>query len=194
MKLRALLGAASGPYFRPMPVTVHVVAHTHWDREWYHPAARFGIRLLRLVDDLLDFLPRHPDFRSFLLDGQAIVLDDYLAARPEHEERLRRLFGEGRLEAGPWYVLADEFLVSAEALVRNLLAGQRTVRRLGGEPMAVGYSPDAFGHPAALPTLFAGFGLPTAVLWRGFGGEPGQEGDLHQIGRASCRERVLELV
>ena len=74
-----------------------------------------------------------PDFRSFLLDGQAIVLDDYLAARPEQEERLRRLFGEGRLEAGPWYVLADEFLVSAEALVRNLLAGQRTVRRLGGD-------------------------------------------------------------
>jgi len=173
-----------------MPVTVHVVAHTHWDREWYHPAARFGLRLVRLVDDLLDFLPRHPDFRSFLLDGQSIVLDDYLAARPEREERLRRLFGEGRLEAGPWYVLADEFLVSAEALVRNLLAGRRTVRRLGGEPMAVGYSPDAFGHPAALPTLFAGFGLEAAVLWRGFGGESGQEGDLHRW-RAADGSEVL---
>jgi alpha-mannosidase len=173
-----------------MTATVHVVAHTHWDREWYQPAAVFGLRLVRLVDDLLELLPRHPEFSTFLLDGQAIVLDDYLAARPEAEGRLRRLFAEGRLEAGPWYVLADEFLVSAEALVRNLLAGTRTVARLGGKPMAVGYSPDAFGHPAALPAVFRGFGLEAAVLWRGFGGEPGQEGDLYRW-RATDGSEVL---
>jgi len=161
-------------------VTVHVVPHTHWDREWYHPAAVFGLRLTRLVDDLVDLLTHRPDFRTFLLDGQAVVLDDYLAARPEQESRIRKLFAEGRLEAGPWYVLADEFLVSAEALVRNLFEGGRTVRRCGGRPMAVGYSPDAFGHPAGLPTLLRGFGIEVAVLWRGFGGEPGQEGDLHR--------------
>jgi alpha-mannosidase len=161
-------------------LTVHVVAHTHWDREWYRPAAVFGLRLVRLVDDLLDFLPRRPDFPTFLLDGQAIVLDDYLQARPEREGRLRALFGEGRLEAGPWYVLADELLVSAESLVRNLMSGSRTVARLGGAPMAVGYSPDAFGHPAAFPAILSGFGLEVAVLWRGFGGEPGQEGDLYR--------------
>jgi alpha-mannosidase len=159
-------------------VTVHVVPHTHWDREWYHPAAVFGLRLTRLVDDLVELLGHRPDFRTFLLDGQAIVLEDYLAARPEQESRLRRLFVEGRLEAGPWYVLADEFLVSAEALVRNLLEGGRTVRRCGGRPMAVGYSPDAFGHPAGFPTILRGFGIEVAVLWRGLGGEPGQEGDL----------------
>ena len=163
-----------------MTVTVHVVPHTHWDREWYHPAAVFGLRLTRLVDDLVDLLGHRPDFRTFLLDGQAIVLDDYLAARPEQESRIRRLFVEGRLEAGPWYVLADEFLVSAEALVRNLIEGGRSVRRCGGRPMAVGYSPDAFGHPAGFPTILRGFGIEVAVLWRGLGGEPGQEGDLYR--------------
>jgi len=161
-------------------VTVHVVPHTHWDREWYHPAAVFGLRLTRLVDDLVDLLGHRPDFRTFLLDGQAIVLDDYLAARPEQESRLRRLFVEGRLEAGPWYVLADEFLVSAESLVRNLFEGARTVRRCGGRPMAVGYSPDAFGHPAGFPAVLRGFGIEIGVLWRGLGGEPGQEGDLYR--------------
>jgi alpha-mannosidase len=161
-------------------VTVHVVPHTHWDREWYHPAAVFGLRLTRLVDDLVELLGHRPDFRTFLLDGQAIVLDDYLVARPEQESRLRRLFVEGRLEAGPWYVLADEFLVSAEALVRNLIEGGRTVRRCGGRPMAVGYSPDAFGHPAGFPTILRGFGIEIAVLWRGLGGEPGHEGDLYR--------------
>jgi 2-O-(6-phospho-alpha-D-mannosyl)-D-glycerate hydrolase len=161
-------------------VTVHVVPHTHWDREWYHPAAVFGLRLVRLVDDLLDLLERRPDFRTFLLDGQAVVLDDYLAARPEQAGRIRRLFAEGRLEAGPWFVLADEFLVSAEALVRNLLEGSRTVGRLGGRVPRVGYSPDAFGHPAGLPTLLALFGIEVAVVWRGLGGAPGEEGDLYR--------------
>ena len=159
---------------------MHVVAHTHWDREWYQPAAVFGLRLMRLVDDLLELLPSRPDFPTFLLDGQAIVLDDYLGARPEQEGRIRRLFTEGRLEAGPWYVLADELLVSGESLARNLMAGSRAVARLGGVPMAVGYSPDAFGHPAAFPAILHGFDLDVAVLWRGFGGEPGQEGDLYR--------------
>jgi alpha-mannosidase len=171
-------------------VTVHVVAHTHWDREWYHPAAVFGLRLTRMVDDLVDLLSRRPDFRTFLLDGQAIVLEDYLSARPEQESRIRQLFADGRLEAGPWYVLADEFLVSAEALVRNLLEGGRTVRRCGGRPMAVGYSPDAFGHPAGFPSLLRGFGIEVAVLWRGLGGEPGHEGDLYRW-RAADGSEVL---
>ena len=174
-----------------MTVTVHVVPHTHWDREWYHPAAVFGLRLTRLVDDLVDLLVHRPDFRTFLLDGQAIVLEDYLVARPEQESRLRRLFVEGRLEAGPWYVLADEFLVSAEALVRNLMEGGRTVRRCGGRPMAVGYSPDAFGHPAGFPAILRGFGIEAAVLWRGLGGEKGQEGDLYRWQAADGSEVLM---
>jgi len=169
---------------------VHVVPHTHWDREWYHPEARFRLRLARLLDGLIPLLKAHPEIPSFLLDGQAITLDDYLAVRPELAGALRRLLADGRLEAGPWYVLADEFLVSGEALVRNLLEGQRAVRRHGGRPLAVGYSPDAFGHTGALPTILAGFGIEVALLWRGFGGEPGQEGDLYRW-RASDGAEVL---
>jgi len=60
---------------------VLVVSHTHWDREWYHAAGRFRQRLVALVDDLLDDAP--PEGQSFLLDGQGIVLDDYLEVRPE---------------------------------------------------------------------------------------------------------------
>jgi alpha-mannosidase len=38
---------------REAPFVVHVVPHTHWDREWYHPAGRFRQRLVALVDELL---------------------------------------------------------------------------------------------------------------------------------------------
>lgn len=158
---------------------VHIVPHTHWDREWYHSAARFQVRLARVVDQALDLLDRGR-LPSFLLDGQGVVLDDYVAARPDRIPRLATHLASGALESGPWYVLADNFLVSGEALVRNLLEGARAVARFAGRPMKVGYAPDTFGHPAILPTLFAGFGIHNAVTWRGFGGERGQEGDLYR--------------
>src|SRR5258705_8907719 len=102
--------AAAPLVVRTMPALheVLVVAHTHWDREWYHTADRFRQRLVALVDELLDDPP--PAGESFLLDGQAIVLDDYLAVRPERAAELSRLLRESRLEAGPWYVLGDELI------------------------------------------------------------------------------------
>jgi hypothetical protein len=157
------------------PLEIHVVAHTHWDREWYHTAERFRQRLIPLMDELLDEPPPHGE--SFLLDGQAIVLEDYLAVRPERAAELSALLRDGRLEAGPWYVLADELMPSAEALIRNLLAGRAAVRRLRGEAPPVLYCPDSFGHPAILPELAAGFGCALILLWRGYGGARWPAGD-----------------
>lgn len=157
------------------PLSVFVVAHTHWDREWYHSASRFRQRLIQLVDELLAASPDEP---PFLLDGQAILLEDYLAIRPEEREALTEALLSGRIEAGPWYVLADELIPGGESLIRNLLAGRRVLRNLGGATApAVLYSPDAFGHPASLPLLAAGFGMPLAVLWRGLGGPEWPSGD-----------------
>jgi alpha-mannosidase len=162
------------PFWRRFPLIhaalaldVHVVTHTHWDREWYHPVARFRQRLVALVDELLDALPASDE--SFLLDGQAIVLDDYLSVRPERADDLAALLRAGRIEAGPWFVLADELIPSGEALVRNLLTGRRVLARFGAAPPPVLYCPDSFGHPGTLPSIAAGFGLPLIVLWRGYG-------------------------
>ncbi len=102
---------------------LYVVTHTHWDREWYRTEARFRQRLVALIDELLYDPPSVGE--SFLLDGQAILLDDYLAVRPERAAKLATLLRDGRIEAGPWYVLADELIPSGEALVRNLLARAR---------------------------------------------------------------------
>lgn len=154
---------------------VHVVTHTHWDREWYHPVERFRQRLIALVDELLDDPPAGDE--SFLLDGQAIVLEDYLAVRPDRLDDVRALLAARRLEAGPWYVLADELIPSGEAIVRNLFAGRRALNRLGAVSPPVLYCPDSFGHPAALPAIAAGFGLPLTILWRGLGGARAPSGD-----------------
>jgi mannosylglycerate hydrolase len=148
-----------------------VVPHTHWDREWYRPFEFFQLRLGHVVDEILDVLERDSRFTSFTLDGQAIVLEDYVEVRPENEDRLRSLVSAGRVEIGPSYILPDEFLVGAEPLVRNLLIGRAVCTRFGGRPSPVGYLPDSFGHPLQLPQILAGFGIRTFVFSRGIGDE-----------------------
>ena len=153
----------------------HVVSHTHWDREWYLPAVRFRQLLVAMVDELLDSPPTGG--ASFLLDGQTVVIDDYLAVRPERSADLATLLRQGALEAGPWFVQADELIPCGESLVRNLLAGARRLRELGVAAPPVMYCPDTFGHPAALPTLANGFGCSLAIASRGYGGARWPAGD-----------------
>jgi alpha-mannosidase len=160
-------------------LVIHLIPHTHWDREWYLPRAAFVARLVPALDDLLTRLEVDPDFRTFFLDGQTVLLEDYLRVRPDQRVRVAALVRAGRLEIGPWYVLADELVPSGESLVRNLLLGRTDAERLGGRS-DVFYSPDAFGHPAIWPALAAEFDMAGGVLWRGLGGEPGQEGDSYR--------------
>src|SRR5881628_59184 len=168
----------------------HLIPHTHWDREWYLPRAAFQARLVPALDDLLERLQADPSYRSFLLDGQTVLVADYLSARPEQEAEIRTLVKSGRLQIGPWYVLADELIPSGEALVRNLLLGAADAEQLGGR-LDVLYSPDAFGHPAAWPTLAREFGIRFGVVWRGLGGEPGQERDLYRWRGPEGRDVLL---
>jgi mannosylglycerate hydrolase len=152
------------------PTHAVLVSHTHWDRAWYEPFQVYRIRLVRLIDRLLDLLDRDPDFRCFTLDGQVLPVADYLDIRPDRRAELERLIRAGRLLIGPWYVLADEYLVSPEALIRNLMLGLRIARELGGA-MREGYAPDAFGHIGQLPQILQGFGIGSAIFWRGLGDE-----------------------
>src|SRR5438445_681510 len=168
----------------------HLIPHTHWDREWYLPRAAFQARLVPALDDLLERLQADPGYRSFLLDGQTVLVADYLSARPEREAELKALVKTGRLQLGPWYVLTDELIPSGEALVRSLQLGAADAERLGGR-LDVLYSPDAFGHPAVWPTLAREFGIRAGVVWRGLGGEPGQERDLYRWRGPDGRDVLL---
>jgi alpha-mannosidase len=146
--------------------TIIVVPETHWDREWYQPFEVFRARLVRLMDRFLHLLDTNPDYKYYTLDGQSIVLEDYLEIRPDRREDIARLVQAGRLLIGPWYTLADEFLPGGESHIRNLQIGIAVARQFG-PVMMVGYMPDTFGHMAHLPAVLAGFGIDAAVIWRG---------------------------
>jgi len=154
---------------------VWIAPMTHWDRAWYQPFEEMRGRLVDMIDGLLDVMNRDRAFASFSFDGQSIPFEDYLAIRPQARATIQKLVRSGRLAIGPWYVLPDAYLVSGEALVRNLQIGMKTANALGKSSLA-GYIPDPFGYPAALPSILAGFGIDSFIFSRGAPEEAGKLG------------------
>ena len=148
---------------------IYVVSTTHWDREWYSTFQQYRFRLVRMLDDLIDNMEKYPEYKYFHLDGQTIVLDDYLRIRPQNKSRLEKLIKDGRIFIGPWYCMPDEFLISGEGLVRNLQKGREICDSFDTEPMKNGYVCDIFGHNTQMPQIFKNFGMNSAGLFRGVG-------------------------
>ncbi|MGT2845182.1 alpha-mannosidase [Streptococcus hongkongensis] len=145
---------------------VHIISHSHWDREWYMAYEQHHMRLINLIDDLLDLFKTDPDFHSFHLDGQTIILEDYLQVRPEKKEQLQDAITKGKLRIGPFYILQDGFLTSSESNVRNMLIGKQDCDRWGAS-VPLGYFPDTFGNMGQTPQLMKQANLAAAAFGRG---------------------------
>jgi len=145
---------------------MYVISHSHWDREWRYSFAETRLKLVEMMDCLLELLDTNPDYKHYHLDGQTILLEDYLEIRPEMKDKLKKYIMENRILVGPWYTLPDEFLVRGESLVRNLLLGHKVALKFG-KVMKVGYTPTSCGQISQLPQIYAGFGIDSILFYRG---------------------------
>lgn len=151
-------------------LTIHLISHNHWDREWIFTAKYTNRGLVPFFNNLFNLLAAQPDYR-FVLDGQTRLIEDYLNQLPEEEaveqEKLLRHYAQaGRLLIGPAYLQPDWGLVSGEALVRNLMIGCRKAAQFG-PVMKVGWMLDNFGQIAQAPQIYQGFGIDSVFVWRG---------------------------
>lgn len=149
-----------------MKKTVHVVPHSHWDREWYFTTSRSKIYLMHDLKKVLEQLEKDNPYESFILDGQASLLDDYLKWRPQDKARIEKLVQQGKLIIGPWYTQTDQLVISGESIVRNMLYGMKICEDFG-DYMNVGYVPDSFGQAASMPQIYREFGISDTMFWRG---------------------------
>lgn len=149
-----------------MKKTVHVVPHSHWDREWYFTTSRSKIYLMHDLKKVLEQLEKDNPYESFILDGQASLLDDYLKWRPQDKVRIEKLVQQGKLIIGPWYTQTDQLVISGESIVRNMLYGMKICEDFG-DYMNVGYVPDSFGQAASMPQIYREFGISDTMFWRG---------------------------
>lgn len=155
---------------------VHVIPHTHWDREWYFTTARSKVYLMHDLAAVLDTLENDEEFSTYTLDGQSCLLDDYLAWRPEDAPRIERLVRSGRLLVGPWYTQTDQMVISGESIVRNMYYGMKRAEDFG-RSMNVAYVPDSFGQAGNMPQIYRQFGLSDLVTWRGISDDQSSKTD-----------------
>ncbi|EAD9074046.1 mannosylglycerate hydrolase [Listeria monocytogenes] len=145
---------------------VHVIPHSHWDREWYFTSSRSTIYLVKHLKEVIETLEAKDDYHFYLMDAQSSLIEDYLRYCPEDKIRLEKLITEKRLITGPWYTQTDQLVISQESIVRNLLYGTRIAREMG-HSMAVGYVPDAFGQGGNMSQIYKEFGISKFLFWRG---------------------------
>ncbi len=146
---------------------IDVVSNTHWDREFRFSFEKTRHNLIVMMDTTLDILESDPQYHSFTMDGHSIMIDDYLEMRPERREQVEKFVKEGRLIIGPYYTLPEEFTISHEALVRNLLLGRETVEKYGGKVGSVAYTPASWGQTGQYPQILGDFGIDKMMFYRG---------------------------
>lgn len=145
---------------------IHVVPHSHWDREWYFTTSRSKVYLMKDLGDVLDTLESDSEFKYFMVDAQGSLLDDYIKWRPQDKERITKLVKMGKLVIGPWYTQTDQLVISGESIVRNMYYGMKRCESFG-KYMNVGYVPDSFGQSGNMPQIYREFGIEDTLFWRG---------------------------
>lgn len=144
---------------------IHLVNHTHWDREWYFTTMDSLVLSDDIFTNIFDELDKNDNLK-FCLDGQSSILDDYIKVRPEKYELVKKLVNDGKLEIGPWYTQTDAFFVDQESIVKNLAIGIRDSKKYG-KYMNIGYLPDSFGLNGQLPSIFYNSGIKNVIFRRG---------------------------
>lgn len=144
---------------------IHIVPHSHWDREWYFTLQDTLVLSDFVITDVLEELEKNPE-ATFCLDGQSSVVKDYLKLYPEKKGLINKLAVEGRLTFGPWYTQTDCLYVNGESIIRNLYYGSYLATNFGGN-MNVAYLPDTFGFNAQMPTIIKNCGFDNFIFRRG---------------------------
>lgn len=148
---------------------IHIVSHSHLDREWYMPLIEHQMYLIDLIDNIIK-LSNDKRFNSFHLDGQLIPLEDYFKVKPENREIVNDLIKNNKLRIGPFYILQDCYLTSSESNLRNIQVGINEMKNYIPDyinNMNIGYFPDTFGNPGQIPQILKRANIDVAYFGRG---------------------------
>ncbi len=170
---------------------IFLIPHTHWDRGWYLPYEKYRAGLIEVFNRLFHFYENGSSLPPFFLDGQSILLEDYLELMPEKREIISTMVRGGKLHIGPLYIQPDEFLSHPEALIRNFNYGIRLAREFG-KSLNICYLPDTWGHVSQLPQICSGFNLEAMIFGRGYGEDLDKRG-IEFLWEGKDKTRILSV-
>lgn len=149
------------PALRSMP-RCHAVGHAHIDLAWLWPLRETVRKTARTFANQLALLERYPEYVFGASQPKLFAL------LKEHDPalfaRVKAAVQAGRIEPqGIFYVEPDCNLTGGEALIRQILYGQRFWEREFGRRVKTAWLPDVFGFNANLPQLMRGGGAESFV-------------------------------
>ncbi|WKX02634.1 hypothetical protein [Candidatus Mycoplasma mahonii] len=145
-----------------MKFKIHLVPHTHWDREWYFTFDSSNVLLNNALNDL-----KHHKNQKWLIDGQWSLLDDYIKWNPNKKNIIKKLLRKKSITSGPLYSQPDVFNSQAETIFRNFEIGKNVADSFGIKQVKTAYLPDTFGFGENIPQIFNLSGITNFVFWRG---------------------------
>ncbi|ROQ64325.1 alpha-mannosidase [Rathayibacter sp. PhB152] len=137
---------------------ISATGHAHIDSAWLWPTRETVRKCARTFSNVLDLMDRDPDavFTCSSAQQFAWMKEHHPGIFARIVERVR----EGRfVPVGNMWVESDVTMPSGESLVRQLQQGARFFQDEFGAISEVGWLPDSFGYPAALPQLLRKAGL-----------------------------------
>jgi len=151
-------------------IRIHIISHTHWDREWYLSSDYTNKWLVPFFDKLFSLLESNENYK-FVLDGQMQMIDDYLSQLSsddrEKKATLLRKYGKRKqLFFGPYWSQVDWRIAGSESIVRNILIGHKFAKAYGNF-MNVGWLLDDFGQIGQIPQIHRLAGMNSLFVWRG---------------------------
>lgn len=157
--------------------TIHIISHTHWDREWYLHSKYTNEWLVDFFEGLFAMLEKEPGYQ-FVLDGQTMLLEDYFGelrkkgmSVSDRKAKLQKHAQARRIFIGPLYNQPDWQLISEESLVKNLILGHQISQEYG-DKMKIGWLLDNFGQISQTAQILHQAGLEGIYVWRGVEMDP----------------------
>jgi alpha-mannosidase len=135
-----------------------LTGHAHIDLGWLWPVHETRRKVRRTTASQLDLLDRYPAFHFNQSSAQVYA---WLAEDAPHlYARVREHIAAGRWEpVGGMWVEPDCQVTGGEAMVRQIVQGQRLFRREFGQTHRAAWLPDVFGFSGGMPQILRLGGL-----------------------------------
>ena len=168
--LKPLLEKKNGP---TMP-TLHAFGHAHLDVAWLWPWQETERKIARTIANTLALIEDYPDYK--FLQSQSHLYYMLANRYPELYARFEKAIKAGNIIVdGAMWVEADTNLSGGEALIRQVMYGQKFFRDKFGVESKVLWLPDVFGYSGAVPQILKGCGCvgfaTQKITWAYNGGE-----------------------
>ncbi len=153
-----MLQGADAPDLNKTP-TLYVVGYAHLDTEWnWDYPTTIGQYLPHTMLDNFALLEKYPHYIfNFTGANRYRMMKEYY---PHDYAKVKQYVDSGRwFPAGSSMEEGDVNAPSAEAILREILYGNKWFQREFGKSSAEYMLPDCFGFPASLPTILAHAGI-----------------------------------